>query len=147
MTLSKHAKMAFSLAEALVVLLIVSFCMTLFTFRPSNEMLEKIESRLFFDQVLAGLNLAQEVSVLQQTQVYVRFWHSLPYVQFQIVGQSASIQEVVIPDFWQIEQAFQFVYFPDGRTNQFDTVVFVHRDGHRAEIIFQLGSGKYELRQ
>lgn len=142
----KKTKMGFTLAEALVTLLVFSFCANLLSYIPSNEMLEKIESRLFFNQVLAGLNLAQEVSVLQETQVYVRFWQTLPYIQFQIVGQDTSIQEVTIPDFWHIEKSLQFIHFPDGRTNQFGTVVFVHRDGHRAEIVFQLGSGKFELR-
>lgn len=142
-----RANMGFTLVEALVVLLIISFCLTILAFSPSNEMLEKIESRLFFNQVLAGLNLAQEVSILQETQVYVRFWQTLPYVQFQIVGHATSIQEVNIPEFWRIEQSLQFTHFPDGRTDQFGTVVFIHRDGHRAEIVFQLGSGKYELRQ
>lgn len=142
----KKTKLGFTLAEALVTLLVFSFCASLLSYIPSNEMLEKIESRLFFNQVLAGLNLAQEVSVLQETQVYVRFWQTLPYIQFQIVGQDTSIQEVTIPDFWHIEKSLQFIHFPDGRTNQFGTVVFVHRDGHRAEIVFQLGSGKFELR-
>lgn len=142
----KKTKMGFTLAEALVTLLVFSFCASVLSYIPSNEMLEKIESRLFFNQVLAGLNLAQEVSVLQETQVYVRFWQTLPYIQFQIIGQDTSIQEVTIPDFWHIEKSLQFTHFPDGRTNQFGTVVFVHRNGHRAEIVFQLGSGKFELR-
>lgn len=142
-----QAKMGFTLSEALVVLLVISFCTSVLAYIPSNEMLEKIESRLFFNQVLAGLNLAQEVSILQETQVYVRFWQTLPFVQFQIVGHATPIQEVSIPDCWRIEQSLQFTHFPDGRTNQFGTVVFVHRDGHRAELVFQLGSGKYELRQ
>lgn len=142
----KKTKMGFTLAEALVTLLVFSFCASVLSYIPSNEMLEKIESRLFFNQVLAGLNLAQEVSVLQETQVYVRFWQTLPYIQFQIMGQDTSIQEVTIPDFWHIEKSLQFTHFPDGRTNQFGTVVFVHRNGHRAEIVFQLGSGKFELR-
>lgn len=145
--MSTYAKKGFTLIEALVVLLVISFCLIFLTYIPSNEMLEKIESRLFFNQVLAGLNLAQEVSILQETQVYVRFWQNLPSVQYQIVGYANAIQEVRIPDQWRIEQSLQFIHFPDSRTTQFGTVVFIHRNGQRAEIVFQLGSGKYELRQ
>lgn len=142
-----QAKNGFTLIETLVVLLVISFCMAILSFSPSRQMIEKIESRIFFNQVLSGLNLAQEISILQETQVYVRFWQDLPFVQFQVIGHPTAIQEVPIPDFWHIEKSLQFTHFPDGRTNQFGTVVFIHQDGHRAEIVFQLGSGKFELRQ
>lgn len=145
--MNRQAKSGFTLIETLVVLLVMSFCMALLTLSPSRQMIEKIESRIFFNQVLSGLNLAQEISVLQETQVYVRFWQDSPVVQFQIVGHPTPSQEVLIPDFWHIEKSLQFTHFPDGRTNQFGTVVFVHQDGHRAEIVFQLGSGKFEIRQ
>lgn len=145
--MDRQAKSGFTLIETLVVLLVISFCMALLTLSPSRQMIEKIESRIFFNQVLSGLNLAQEISVLQETQVYVRFWQNSPVIQFQIVGHSTPSQEVLIPDFWHIEKSLQFTHFPDGRTNQFGTVVFVHQDGHRAEIVFQLGSGKFEIRQ
>ncbi len=145
--MDRQAKSGFTLIETLVVLLVISFCMALLTLSPSRQMIEKIESRIFFNQVLSGLNLAQEISVLQETQVYVRFWQNSPVIQFQIVGHPTPSQEVLIPDFWHIEKSLQFTHFPDGRTNQFGTVVFVHQDGHRAEIVFQLGSGKFEIRQ
>lgn len=138
---------AFTLIETLLVLLIISFVLLFASLYPNKDITEKIESRLFFDQVVAGLNLAQGVSVLQETQVNVRFWKNLPYIEFQVVGQVESISQIKIPEFWYLETTLTFTHYPDGRTNNFSTVVFRHREGQRVEIVFQLGSGKFEIRQ
>lgn len=138
-------KSGFTLIEALISLTVMAFCLLLLAWQPSEGITQKIESRLFFDQLTSELNLAQEISLIQQETVLVRFNVQVPTILFYLTGSQAPYALLEVPDHWQVRTNFLLTYLPNGRIAQFTTVYFSHEDGRRVGLAFQLGSGRFEI--
>lgn len=138
-------KNGFTLIEALITLTVLSFCMLVLTMRPSQQITQQIESKIFFDLLATELNLAQENSIIHQTNVSVRFVALSSQIMFHFMGQSSPYTSLDIPSHWQLKTNFLLTYQPDGRISNFTTVYFVQEDGQSVALVFQLGSGKYEI--
>lgn len=138
-------KAGFTLIEALISLTVLSFCLLMLSWQPSQRITQQIESRLFFDQLTSELNLAQEISLIHQQTVSVRFTVQAPEILFHIMGEATPYTLLEVPDHWQVRSNFLLTYLPSGRIAQFATVYFTHEDGRRVGLAFQLGSGRFEI--
>lgn len=138
-------KNGFTLIEALITLTVLSFCMLVLTIRPSQQITQQIESRIFFDLLANELNLAQENSIIHQKNVSVRFVALSSHIMFHFMGQTSPYTTLEIPSHWQLKTNFLLTYQSDGRISNFITVYFMQEDGRTVALVFQLGSGKYEI--
>ena len=139
------AKAGFTLIEALISLTVIAFCLLLLSWLPSQRITQQIESRLFFDQLTSELNLAQEISLIQQETVLVRFSVQAPEIIFYLTGTASPYALLEVPNHWQVRTNFLLTYLPNGRIAQFTTVYFSHEDGRSVGLAFQLGSGRFEI--
>ena len=129
---------AFSFLETLLVLFIIGL-MWIFTFRlPTKEWQSSIESRLFFNQLTAQINYVQQLAIMKnQAQTVI----------FDANNHAIYFPDVVLemPSEWYLLKNYFYTYLPNGRIDHFSTVTFIHRDGNRVNLVFQLGSGKFDI--
>lgn len=138
-------KKAFTLIETLIVLVIVSFLVVCLSFLPKKNWVHQIESKLFFDQLKSELNLAQEAAIIQGYSVSVHFQEDC--VQFRSIGSIMTYKRLDYPSEWKVTSPFSFIYGPTGRVLSFRTVRFQNSSTNSiVNIVFQLGSGKFEIR-
>ncbi|MFK8198006.1 competence type IV pilus minor pilin ComGD [Aerococcaceae bacterium zg-1292] len=130
----------FSLMECLVVLLMMSFVLLMVVRLPFQSWQQSIAERLFFEKVSAQLNLAQQEAIVMQRTRTVRFEAAQNRVIFNEV-------QFPFPPGWKMYKSYDFNYLANGRTDQFSTVYFYSDTGKEVQLVFQLGSGKFEVRQ
>lgn len=128
----------FTLVEVLLNLLVVSFLCLLLVRLPVQEFQNDLESRLFFERLEAQLNLTQQEAIVHRRAQKVFFDAGHQEVKL-------AHQVLPFPLGWSIKQNFIFYYLANGRINQFKTVSFFHTDGRIVRVVFQLGSGKFEI--
>lgn len=143
--MTKHA---FTLMETLVVLAVLAMLL-MFT-RPFQweKMKVSVLTRSFFDQVVMDLNFAKELSMVRNQNIYVAFDADDQVIVFRenLIGQAYQVLDV--PAFLQLKGNYQFIYHGDGSISSFRTVIFMDWVIDRPYyLVFQLGSGKFEVRQ
>lgn len=141
-------KLAFTLLETLIVLSMISLMLIFTSFRPSGHLTEEIESRLFFEEVLSRLKLSQQQAIVQNKNISINFSVGTQsfFIQDRTVGQLIYTSE--LPDHIILTRGNQFLYYPQGRVSNFNTVVFQNtRTGRLISLVFQLGNGQFELQQ
>lgn len=129
----------FTLLESLFALIILAFVLMLIIQIPYSRWQAEIESRIFFDQLTLQLNLSQQKAITFGKTQFIRF-----SAQSQTVNFTDEI--LVLPSDWHLSNTFNFYYLPNGRVEQFQTVYFHHQSGKSVAIVFQLGSGKFEIK-
>ncbi|MFK8242406.1 MULTISPECIES: competence type IV pilus minor pilin ComGD [unclassified Facklamia] len=130
----------FTLMECLIVLLMMSFVLLMIVRLPFQSWQQSVSERLFIEKVTAQLNLAQQEAIIMQRTRTVRFEATQNQVTFNEV-------QFPFPRGWKLYTSYEFNYFANGRTDQFSTVSFYSDAGKRVQLVFQLGSGKFEVRQ
>lgn len=107
----------FSLIEGLVSLVILSFVL-LMTFKiPLKDWQGQVEGRLFFDSLVAQLNLTQQRAMTRGQSQSVTFSMN----QAKVIFPNDVLD---FPSGWNIHKTFQFTYLENGRVTGFQTIIF-----------------------
>lgn len=142
-----NSKQAFTLVEALLVLFIMGFMLLVLTITPQQKMTNSINDRIFFDQLVSELNLGQTLAITHNQALRVNFSMTGQTVSFELIESNYPSTQLYLPSNWRLKRNFQFIYLANGRINRFDTVTFYHTQTSKTvSIVFQLGSGRFELR-
>ncbi|UUX34229.1 competence type IV pilus minor pilin ComGD [Fundicoccus culcitae] len=140
-------KKAFTLIETLLVLTLISFMLILLAWFPNNHLMESIENRIFFDQLVQHLNDAQTQAITRNQTIRVSFNQTHQVLIIESLESTVLLTYLYLPDNWQIRTTYTFFYLANGRTNRFDTLTFYHTSQNISiSLVFQLGSGRFELR-
>ena len=113
-------------------------------FRPPSpeKFIEEVQWTQFKNHLKSELHLAQERSILEQTSYFVIFNAGQP-IEFRHRTQQESYEFLSPPDGWQVQTNLNFYYTSSGRTNAFQTIVFLNESGRETHLTFQLGSGQF----
>lgn len=137
---------AFTLIEVLLVLIIVSFVLLITTYRPSQNIVQQIESQIFYDNLLSELKLCQQQAILQKRFMVVHFFVSNQSIVFEDRQYGQLSRTIDLPDHIAIVNGHNFEYSPEGGVSQFNTVIFQDlMTNEVTRLVFQLGNGQFEL--
>lgn len=140
-------KSAFTLLESLVSLVIIGLLLILTHPINFQEIRMDLAGRHVFDQITHELNLAKDLSMTRQVPVQVRFNRSTQTIRIGSEILKEEYCNLRLPNEWRLMSDFDFNYLPSGRINHFQSIRFVHEEtGQVIYIVFQLGSGKFDVR-
>ncbi len=131
--------------EALLVLMVTALMISLFSYLPTQRISQSIELKQFQDYLTSQLYSAQEKALIEQGQISVIF---TPFKPIQFYNHQSSRVYLTInpPADWQVLTQHNFYYNSWGRVNNFKTVMFQDQAGSRIQLVFQLGSGRFEFK-
>lgn len=135
-----NQRKGFTLLESLFALVIIAFIWVLMVRIPYARWQDSVESRMFFDQLEAQLNLTQQDAITYRQTQTIRFDARQQSIRF-------PNKILTLPQNWNLSSNYSFYYLPNGRVDQFRTVTIHHSSGKRMAIVFQLGSGKFEFKE
>lgn len=130
----------FTLVEGLLSLLILSFVLLMTLKIPIGDWKGQVEGRLFFDSLVAKLNLSQQTAITKGQSQSITFSSNQARVYFPDAVLS-------LPSGWSIPSSFRFTYLENGRVTGFRTITFFHEEGNQVHLVFQLGSGKFAVKR
>lgn len=116
--------------------------MTIFRPPSPDKFIDEVKWTQFQNQLKSELHLAQERAILEQTSMFVIF-KAGQAVEFRQREQEESYDYLSPPEGWQVQTNLTFYYTSSGRTNSFQTIVFLNESGRESHLTFQLGSGQF----
>ncbi|WP_035445285.1 competence type IV pilus minor pilin ComGD [Atopococcus tabaci] len=139
----------FTLPEVMLVLLISVFLVGLPPI-VSASYAEKIEGRLFLEQLQSSITLIQNEAVLNGKRTKMATYPSNRLVRFTVVGESShpANHTLTLPDNVSITSLSEDYYFSSetGNLSNINRITF-RINGEDIELVFQMGSGRYEIRK
>lgn len=137
----------FTLLEALVVLAIIGVCLLSIPFYKTQQISEHFETQLLFTHIKSDINNAQLVAITEQQSTQVVFDSEEHTIAVYALQTGDMLTYIELPEQWQLRTNWTIQYLPTGRANRFGTVVLEHvPTTTEYRIIFQLGSGRFEIK-
>ena len=140
-------KKGFTLLETLITLGVLSLVLLLFVYQPRKDWQREISTRQFFDELSHALHYAQEVAIVSGYAVHVRFRATENVIQIIYPPEVTDSKMIILPENLDLRSNWQFYYDRHGRVNTFGRVTILESGTNkRYEVVFQLGSGKFDIR-
>ncbi|MCC5894604.1 MAG: prepilin-type N-terminal cleavage/methylation domain-containing protein [Alkalibacterium sp.] len=137
-----------TLIETLLVLSVVSLLLALPTIH-FNSLTKKTETAIFFDSFQSSMTLVQNYSVLNDVWTVVRFRPSRGEISFRVSEETGHPIEhiLTLPEHVKIlNTTVEFRFSKkSGSIGYYETIYFETPEGY-VDYVFQLGSGRFEIR-
>lgn len=134
--------------ESLLVLTVVSFILAMPVVQL-NQVRKQSETQLFFDALSSSITLIQNYAVLNNEWTVMDYRPSRGTINFRVVGNTSHpVNHVLtVPDHMKILSTADEIRFvrESGTISNPHTLAFQTING-KVECVFQLGSGRFEIR-
>lgn len=134
--------------ESLLVLSVISFLFTIPVVQL-NQVRKQSETQLFFDSLSSSITLIQNYSVLNNEWTSMEYRPSRGTIYFKVVGNNTHpINHVLtVPEHMKIISTANEIRFlkNSGTISNPHTIAFETING-KVECVFQIGSGRFDIR-
>lgn len=139
----------FTLPEVMLVLMIGAFLIGL---PPvvSASYAEELEGRLFLEQLQSSITLIQNEAVLNGKRTKMATYPNNRLIRFTVVGESGhpANHTLALPKSVSLTSRSEDYYFTSGAGNLANLKPLTFKmNGEDVELVFQMGSGRYEIRK
>lgn len=141
-------KKGFTLLEMILVLSIVSLVMMTLRLIPAKDWQASMEARLYFEQLRAELEQAQQLALTTGYQTVIYFDPSRNCVWLRPSSPYVENTQLFTPEPWQLMTPLRLNYLPTGRVGTFSQVNYRNiQTGEVLSITYQLGAGRFEVKR